>query len=111
MRSASRMKATYFCYVPGPADVQQESGCGGCDKATRRANHFGFSEIVSSPGIKNILLFLTGKSPLLIRPSRPGKRGVGHRHERWGGLRWTRQRRARLRSQGGESRERLIRAG
>ena len=26
-------------------------------------------------------------------PSR--KRGVGHRHERWGGLRWTRQRQAR----------------
>ena len=26
---------------------------------------------------------------------RPEKRGVGHRHERWGGLRWTRQRRAR----------------
>jgi hypothetical protein len=24
-------------------------------------------------------------------PSRPGKRGVGHRHERWGGERWTRQ--------------------
>jgi hypothetical protein len=29
------------------------------------------------------------------------KRGVGHRHERWDGMRWTRQRRARLRSQGG----------
>ena len=26
---------------------------------------------------------------------RPEKRGVGHRHERWGGLRWTRQRQAR----------------
>ena len=24
-------------------------------------------------------------------PSRPGKRGVGHRHERWGGERWTRR--------------------
>src|SRR5258706_6479357 len=23
------------------------------------------------------------------------RRGVGHRHERWGGMRWTRQRRAR----------------
>jgi hypothetical protein len=29
-------------------------------------------------------------------PSR--KRGVGHRHERWGGMRWTRQRRARNRN-------------
>jgi len=27
-----------------------------CDKSTRRANHFWFSEIVSSPRIKNILL-------------------------------------------------------
>ena len=25
----------------------------------------------------------------------PRRRGVGHRHERWDGLRWTRQRRAR----------------
>jgi hypothetical protein len=29
---------------------------------TRRANHFGFSEIVSSPGIKNISLSSPGKS-------------------------------------------------
>ena len=35
------------------------------------------------------------KSPLQLPPSRPEKRGVGHRHERWGGLRWTRQRQAR----------------
>jgi hypothetical protein len=28
-------------------------------------------------------------------------RGVGRRHERWDGMRWTRQRRARTRSQGG----------
>jgi hypothetical protein len=28
----------------------------------RRANHFGFSEIVSSPGIKNIPLSPSGKS-------------------------------------------------
>jgi len=25
-------------------------------------------------------------------PSRPAQRGVGHRHERWDGERWTRQR-------------------
>jgi hypothetical protein len=29
----------------------------GCGKSTRRANHFGLSEIVSSPEIKNILVF------------------------------------------------------
>jgi hypothetical protein len=34
-----------------------------CDKLTRRANHLGFSEIMSSPGIKNIS----------IVPSRLGK--------------------------------------
>jgi len=33
------------------------------------------------------------KSPLHLQLSRPAKRGVGHRHERWGGMRWTRQRR------------------
>ena len=32
-------------------------GCGGCDKTTRRANHFRFTEIMSSPEIKNISLF------------------------------------------------------
>jgi len=40
-----------------------------------------------------------------IKPTTPAilsrKRGVGHRHERWDGLRWTRQRRARAWSQGG----------
>jgi hypothetical protein len=34
-------------------------------------------------------------------PSRPDQRGVGHRRERWGGLRWTRQRRVCKGSQGG----------
>ena len=37
------------------------------------------------------------------------KRGVGHRHERWDGMRWTRQCRARLFSRGG-FRERLCSA-
>jgi len=35
---------------------------GTCDKSTRRANHFGLSEIVSSPGIKNISVFPNPKS-------------------------------------------------
>jgi hypothetical protein len=38
-------------------------------------------------------------------PSR--ERGVGHRHERWGGMRWTRQRRRVRRVQGGLSIERM----
>ena len=35
------------------------------------------------------------KSHLQLPLSCPEKRGVGQRHERWGGLRWTRQRQAR----------------
>jgi hypothetical protein len=49
----------------------------------------------SSLGCKNIPLRRHPKSPLQLPPSRPEKRGVGHRHKRWGGLRWTRQRQAR----------------
>jgi hypothetical protein len=37
----------------------------------------------------------SGKSLLGLTPSCPRGRGVGHRHERWDGMRWTRQRRAR----------------
>ena len=51
-------------------------------KLTRRANHFGFSEVMSSPGIKNISLSPTGKSRAHQLPSCSAKRGVGHRHER-----------------------------
>jgi hypothetical protein len=50
--------------------------------AARRANHFGFTETVSSPKIKNISLFQKGETVAYLSPSRPGKRGVGHRHER-----------------------------
>ena len=38
---------------------------------------------VSSPVCKNISFNPMGKSLLLLRPSRPNKRDVGHRHERW----------------------------
>ena len=40
----------------------------GCGKSTRRANHFGLSETVSSPKIKNILVFVLPKS--LLNPIR-----------------------------------------
>ena len=46
------------------------------DKLTRRANHFGFAENLSSPKIKNISLFPKAKSGAHLSPSRPGKRGV-----------------------------------
>jgi hypothetical protein len=41
------------------------------DKLTRRANHFGFSEIMASPRIKNILLSPPGKSRAHQLPSCP----------------------------------------
>src|SRR5216684_1571881 len=47
-----------------------------CDKSTRRANHFWFPEIVSSPKIKNISLPPSGKSVALVPPSRAHKRGA-----------------------------------
>src|SRR5215213_7280567 len=43
-------------------DAQTQSCAGACDTMARRANHFGFSEIVSSPGIKNIPLSFSRKS-------------------------------------------------
>src|SRR5712672_2570683 len=50
---------------------------------------------VSSPFCKNISVFTPPKSPLELFASHP-KRGAYHdRHERRGGMRWTRQRLAR----------------
>ena len=65
---------------------------------------------LSSLDRKNNPLRARPKSPLQIPPSRPEKRGVGHRHERWGGLRWTRQRQAREVFAGRLIRERTSRA-
>jgi hypothetical protein len=42
-----------------------------------------------------ISLSPSGKSLLELLTSCPRGRGVGHRHERWDGMRWTRRRRAR----------------
>lgn len=55
---------------------------------------------------RNFSLNAPPKSNLQLPPSCPAKRGVGHRHERWDGLRWTRQCRARAWLQGGYGRER-----
>ena len=53
------------------------------------------------------MLAPSGKSRAGFRASRLGKRDVtANRHETWGGMRWTRRCRVRMRSQGGESRER-----
>src|SRR5260370_19837049 len=55
---------------------QIKSGSLGCGKSVRRGNHFWFSEIVSSPEIKNIPLLPSGKSALALPPSRAHKRGA-----------------------------------
>jgi hypothetical protein len=49
------------------------------------------TENLSSPHPKNIPLSPSGKSALPARAIPFRKRGVGHRHERWDGMRWTRQ--------------------
>ncbi len=57
---------------------------GGRDKTTRRANHFRFSEIVSSPAIKNISLYQKSRLGLYpLIPSRPEGRSRSSRT--WGG--------------------------
>ena len=58
----------------------------GCGKTTRlrQNNPTGRFPLSSS-----------GKSVLGLPASRPRERGVGHRHERWDGMRWTRRHRAR----------------
>src|ERR1700680_379198 len=53
------------------------------------------SNLLSSRRRENIPAFKYPKSPLEIPLSHPQERGVGHRHERWDRMRWTRQRRAR----------------
>ena len=49
------------------------------------------THFLSSPFRKNIPLSPSGKSALPARAIPFRKRGVGHRHERWDGMRWTRQ--------------------
>ena len=61
---------------------------------TRRANHFASASrlIVTCPApFAKIFRFCRSANQTYDLASRPGKRGVGHRHERWGGERWTRQ--------------------
>jgi hypothetical protein len=57
-----------------------------CDTSTRRANH----QNLSTPSRKNIPLTLSGKSALSARPSHPIRGAARDRHERCGGMRWTR---------------------
>jgi hypothetical protein len=53
---------------------QGKSGCSGCGKVTRRANH----QSLSIPSRKKIPLNPSGKSAIPIRPISPDERGVAH---------------------------------
>ena len=53
--------------------------------ACRALSRFRYSEIMSSPTIKNISLYQKAKSVVHSCPSRPGQKGVGRRHGRWAG--------------------------
>jgi hypothetical protein len=59
--------------------LQQSSKRGRTSAEPAGPNHFRFTEIVSSPKVKNISLFQKPKSGLYPFPSRPAQRGVGHR--------------------------------
>ena len=48
------------------------------------------SQKLSSPFCKNILFFRTPKSALHLLPSCSERGALRGRHERWGGMRWTR---------------------
>jgi hypothetical protein len=63
---------------------------GGSLRRARRANHFWFTEIVSSPKIKNISLFQKGETVHICRHPVP-LRGASAVVTTRGGLRWTRK--------------------
>ena len=57
---------------------------------TRRANHFGFTEVKVKPRHQKDFCFSEMESGLYQWPSRPIQRGVAQRHQRGAGMRWTR---------------------
>src|SRR2546429_6204697 len=67
-----------------------------CDNLARRANHFDFSEIVSSPGIKNISLHNSVNQNYKFPRPYPHEGRFAIVTMRWAGLRWTLWRQARF---------------
>src|SRR6266702_8685451 len=55
------------------------------NKTARRANHLGFSEIMSSQRIKNISVFTNPKSAIYPLYPVPFRGAYHDRHETWGG--------------------------
>ena len=50
----------------------------------RRANHFGFAEIVSSPKVKNISLFISVNQNYNFARLAPTRGAYHDRHDTWG---------------------------
>src|SRR5882724_6568411 len=62
--------------------VQLKSGCGGCDKVTRRATHFRFTEMKSQAPKTKIFRFSRSANQVYIyRHPVPPRVGVGRRHD------------------------------
>ena len=60
------------------------------NKSTRRANHFGLSEFVSSPSRKNISVFRKRKTGYINSHPVPLRGALRNGHQRGAGMRWTR---------------------
>jgi hypothetical protein len=89
--TASRRLLTMRSYpgrCAGFAPVWVQNSLSPCDKSTRRANHFGFSEMLSSPRIENIPLCPRPKSD--VQSCRlPRQEGRSRSSRPCGGMRWT----------------------
>jgi hypothetical protein len=77
------------CPAPCCFAYQAKNGGHACDKTTRRANHFGFTELRQAPGSK-INRFTRGANHRHIGASHPKEGRLAIVHERCGEMRWTR---------------------
>src|SRR5882757_9649020 len=87
--------------VKGPALFQNPACRRASHARTNFLNLFNMICPVQSPLAKIFRLTRRANQKYNSRRLILAERGVGHRHERWGGMRWTQRRRARDRSQGG----------
>src|SRR6202040_63687 len=69
---------------------QMTRGVGEGIKTTRRANHFEFFDDLCPAPLVKIFWFSEDPNHFISVAVLSRKRGVGHRHERWDGMRWTR---------------------
>jgi hypothetical protein len=90
--------------TPSAADVASLSRPTGAPKRLRGRSNFvsRINVIGLSRSRAKIFHFCFSEICVLFSPSRPTKRGVSRSSRTWGGLRWTRRCRVRMRSQGGQ---------